>query len=112
MIIRGADIMKKQGILNIVLLIALIAFAGVSVYKVEQNNKDIAQAQIQINELKATIDKQSKEISDKDTTIKDLKSDVQTAQEKIKKLNETSSFSQTDTQVGDTQNNTITYNPF
>ncbi|MGY3702790.1 hypothetical protein BW731_05205 [Vagococcus martis] len=104
--------MKKQGILNIVLLIALIAFAGVSVYKVEQNNKDIAQAQIQINELKATIDKQSKELSDKDTTIKDLKSDVQTAQEKIKKLNETSSFSQTGTQVGDTQSNTSTYNPF
>lgn len=50
MIVVGVGKMKKQEILNIVLLITLVAFVVVSVYKVEQNNKDIAQAQIQIND--------------------------------------------------------------
>lgn len=103
MIIWGVDIMTKQGILNLILLLALISFAGISIYKVEQNNKDIAQSKIEIDTLKKTVDKQAKELKTKDDTIRDLKKEVTAAQEAVTQQN---------TQVDNTQNNTVTYNPF
>ncbi|MGX4687181.1 hypothetical protein JNUCC83_09785 [Vagococcus sp. JNUCC 83] len=95
--------MTKQGILNLILLLALISFAGISIYKVEQNNKDIAQSKIEIDTLKKTVDKQAKELKTKDDTIRDLKKEVTAAQEAVKQQN---------TQVDNTQDNTVTYNPF
>lgn len=95
--------MTKQGMLNLVLLLALVSFAGISIYKVEQNNKDIAQSKIEIDALKKTVDKQANELKTKDDTIRDLKKEVTAAQEAMKQQN---------TPMDNTQNNTVTYNPF
>lgn len=54
--------MKKQTILNAIISLSLLGIGSFSVYKIDDNQKEIARTDIKINELKKTADSKTKEI--------------------------------------------------
>lgn len=82
--------MKKQTILNAVLSLSLLGVGGFSVYKIDDNQKEIAKADIKINELKKTSDSKTKEIDKLKKEVDDKRKALNSKEKELEKTVETS----------------------
>lgn len=82
--------MKKQTILNAVLSLSLLGIGGFSVYKIDDNQKEIAKADIKINELKKTADSKTKEIDKLKKEVDDKRKALDSKEKELEKTVETS----------------------
>ena len=82
--------MKKQTILNAVLSLSLLGVGGFSVYKIDDNQKEIAKADIKINELKKTADSKTKEIDKLKKEVDDKRKALDSKEKELEKTFETS----------------------
>lgn len=82
--------MKKQTILNAALSLSLLGVGGFSVYKIDDNQKEIAKADIKINELKKTADSKTKEIDKLKKEVDDKRKALDSKEKELEKTVETS----------------------
>lgn len=82
--------MKKQTILNAVLSLSLLGIGGFSVYKIDDNQKEITKADIKINELKKTADSKTKEIDKLKKEVDDKRKALDSKEKELEKTVETS----------------------
>lgn len=82
--------MKKQTILNAILSLSLLGIGGFSVYKIDDNQKEIAKADIKINELKKTANSKTKEIDKLKKEVDDKRKALDSKEKELEKTVETS----------------------
>ncbi|RHH66207.1 MULTISPECIES: hypothetical protein [Vagococcus] len=81
--------MKKQTILNAILSLSLLGIGSFNVYKIDDNQKEIAKADIKINKLKKTADSKTKEIDKLKKEVDDKRKALDSKEKELEKTVET-----------------------